>query len=183
MLTALPVDGDGAPAVALRAVIRAVAAASGGALRLVFDPTLVRGMSLLHRADLRDQLQGPALLDRGRRPLRPHDRAVPRPGRPGLRLLDRLRADHRHPPGAGRRRGEPAQRLALIVDRERDDLAEVAGRRAAAPRRGSSRLPRGAEQAPRASSWTTSPPRASAAISSSESRTSAVLGSGPSEAR
>ena len=89
-----------------------------------FDPTLVRGMGYytgtifeIAHPDLR-------VLARRRRPLRPHDRAVPRPGGARVRLLDRLRA-HRRPArharrGASacgrarvRRRGRPARAARL----------------------------------------------------------------------
>ena len=57
---------------------------------------------------------------------------------------------------------EPARRLALIFDGERDDLAEVVAVGATPPCRGASRLPRSRGASDSASSWTTSPPTASA---------------------
>jgi len=45
VLGALPVDSGGAPARALKAVMRAVRGASEGRFGIQFDPTLVRGMS------------------------------------------------------------------------------------------------------------------------------------------
>ena len=57
---------------------------------------------LLHRHDLRARPPVRRLLARRRRPLRRHDRPLPRPGRAGRRLLDRLRAHRRPRRGGGR---------------------------------------------------------------------------------
>jgi histidyl-tRNA synthetase len=126
VLRALPVDGDGAPAVALRAVMRAVGAASAGRYALVFDPTLVRGMSYytgqIFEISHKDQ---PSSIAGGGR----YDRMIGRilgqdvPACGFSIGFERIIAILLEQAGAV---GEPVHRLALIFDPERDDLAEVA---------------------------------------------------------
>ena len=125
VLRALPVDPDGAPAVALRAVIRAVTQASAGRYTLAFDPTLVRGMSYytgqIFEIGYKNQ---PSSIAGGGR----YDRMIGRIlGREvpacGFSIgFERIIAILQE---RGGEVASPVQRLALIFDRERDDLAEV----------------------------------------------------------
>jgi histidyl-tRNA synthetase len=124
-LSALPVDADGAAATALRTVTRAVAAASGERFALTFDPTLVRGMSYytgqIFEVDYKDY---PASIAGGGR----YDRMIGRIlGRDvpacGFSIgFERIIAILQERGGV---LVEPAPRLALLFDPERDDLAEV----------------------------------------------------------
>jgi histidyl-tRNA synthetase len=125
VLGTLPVDGDGAPAAALRAVIRAVSRASAGRYALAFDPTLVRGMSYYTGQifEIRYKDQPSSIAGGGR-----YDRMIGRIlGRDvpacGFSIgFERIIAVLQERGGAV---AEPMPRLALIFDRERDDLAEV----------------------------------------------------------
>ena len=125
VLKALPVDGEGAPAAALRAVIRAVAQASAGRYALAFDPTLVRGMSYytgqifeIRYKDHPSSIAGGGRYDRMIGQILGRD--VPACGFSiGFERIIAILHEQ------GGDVAEPAQRLALIVDRERDDLAEV----------------------------------------------------------
>ena len=125
VLKALPVDIDGAPAAALRTVIRAVGEASAGRFPLVFDPTLVRGMSYytgqIFEIGYKDH---PSSIAGGGR----YDGMIGRIlGRDvpacGFSIgFERIVAILQEQGGAV---AEPARRLALIFDGARDDLTEV----------------------------------------------------------
>jgi histidyl-tRNA synthetase len=125
VLRALPIDREAAPAAALRAVIRAVTQASAGRYALALDPTLVRGMSYytgqIFEISYKDH---PASIAGGGR----YDRLIGRIlGRDvpacgfsiGFERIIAILLDLRHTVAA------PVRRLALIFDRDRDDLAEV----------------------------------------------------------
>jgi histidyl-tRNA synthetase len=125
VLRALPVEAAGPPAAGLRAVMRAVAAASAGRFALAFDPTLVRGMSYytgqIFEVAYKDH---PASIAGGGR----YDRMIGRIlGREvpacGFSIgFERIIALLQERAGAA---AAPARRLALLFDPERDDLAEV----------------------------------------------------------
>jgi histidyl-tRNA synthetase len=125
-LAALPIDQRGAPALALRAVVRAVSRAAAGHYALAFDPTLVRGMSYYTGQIFEIGYKGePASIAGGGR----YDRMIGRLlGRDvpacGFSIgFERIIAILQAQADAA---GAPEPRLALIFDRERDDLAEVA---------------------------------------------------------
>src|SRR5262245_1646175 len=125
VLRALPVDRDAGPVRALRAVIRAVTQASAGRYALAFDPTLVRGMSYytgqIFEISYKDQ---PASIAGGGR----YDRLIGRilerdvPACGFSIGFERIIAILLE---MGQAVAAPARRVAVIFDRERDDLAEV----------------------------------------------------------
>jgi histidyl-tRNA synthetase len=124
-LRALPVDAGGAPSAGLRAVMRAVGEASAGRYALAFDPTLVRGMSYYTGQIFEIGYKGyPASIAGGGR----YDRMIGRIlGREvpacGFSIgFERIIAILQERGGGIT---EPVQRIALLFDPQRDDLAEV----------------------------------------------------------
>jgi histidyl-tRNA synthetase len=125
VLAALPIDALSPPARALRTVMEAVAGAGSGRAAIVFDPTLVRGMSYytgqIFEIGYKDY---PASIAGGGR----YDRMIGRMlGREvpacGFSIgFERLIAILQERGGAV---AEPGVRVALIFDQERDRLDDV----------------------------------------------------------
>jgi histidyl-tRNA synthetase len=123
-VTALSIDPESPAARGLQTVLRAVAAASGGRCALVFDPTLVRGMSyytgqifeIAHK-NSPSSIAGGGRYDRMIGRLLGRD--VPACGFSiGFERIVAILQERAASPGS-------APRLALIANAERDDVGEV----------------------------------------------------------
>ena len=125
------------------AAARAHPTTRSSGIPLVFDPFLVRGMGYYTGTIFELAHPSRRLLARRRRPLRRHDRPLPRPGRARRRVLDRLRA-HRRP---GRRESADAAARAVVLVHDRDvPLGELLALKAALVARGIARAPRAAHR-------------------------------------
>ena len=87
----------------LATIIRTASGDLPAGTRVAFDPTLVRGMGYYTGTIFEIVVAGLPVVHRWRRAIRSDGGQVARAGRPGLRILDRLRARDPDPRGSGRR--------------------------------------------------------------------------------